>query len=369
MPPLDARAARPSVVRLRRSVVIVAVMAASGVFAGALAWAFLVEPDLRGRGELRRLQANAAEARGGVRPSERVTSAPASYGQLDALPPPRVLAVPASGRPSPPSPSAAPPRHGPDEIDEARQSQLFFPDPPSAALRPLAAASPALSGPEAAAAGLALPAAGNPMSAPDYRATYNPHRLAAPLSPYELKAGAVLPAALLTAVETGRDGPVVAAVTENVFDTVSGAILLIPQGSRLIGRHAGDSQYGETRVYVAWDRLILPNGKSLVLTQEPGVDAQGAAGVEGRVDRRIGSLAIATLFAGAITTLGQVARDHQDQSVGLLSAGDAAAIEGAQVGGRLIDRELEVRPTIRLEPGARIRVLVTRDLVLERYAP
>jgi type IV secretion system protein VirB10 len=158
-------------------------------------------------------------------------------------------------------------------------------------------------------------------------------------------------------------------VTQNVFDSISGRHLLVPQGARLIGRHEGESQYGDRRAFLTWDRLILPNGKSLLLTKEPGVDAQGAVGVQGRVDRRLGSLAIATLFAGAITTLGEIARDDEDDSGFWGDAGDAAAIQAAQVGGRLIDRELEVRPSIRLRAGAPVRVMITRDLILEPYRP
>jgi len=185
-----------------------------------------------------------------------------------------------------------------------------------------------------------------------------------------VKAGAVLAAALLTGVDTARAGPVTASVTENVFDTMTGRYLLIPQGARLVGRHEGESRHGDRRAFIAWERLILPNGKSLVLPKEPGVDAQGAVGVTGQVDRRFFPLAVATLFAGAITTLGQVARDHDERSGGLLGdAGDAAAIEGAQMGGKLIDRELDVRPSIRLHPGARVRVFIARDLVLEPYQP
>jgi type IV secretion system protein VirB10 len=241
-------------------------------------------------------------------------------------------------------------------VSEARKSQLFFGD--------------------AAGGGHieAVKAEGGPaaLADHDYGAVYNGHSLLAPLSPYEVKAGAIVPAALLTAVDTAREGPVVATVTENVFDTVSGRTLLIPQGARLIGRHEGQSRYGDKRAFVAWERLILPNGKSLVLSKEPGVDAQGAVGVEGRVDRRIGPLVVATLFAGAITTLGQVARDHHDHNDGggiLGDAGDAAAIEAAQIGGKLIDRELDVHPQISLKPGSRIRVLITRDLILEPYQP
>ena len=100
------------------------------------------------------------------------------------------------------------------------------------------------------------------------------------------------------------------------------------------------------------------------------MDAQGAVGVRGQVDRRLLPLLVGTVFAGAITTLGQVARSDGDASRSMLGdAGDAAAIEGAQVGGRLVDRELQVRPSIRLQAGAPVRVLITRDLILEPYQP
>jgi type IV secretion system protein VirB10 len=361
MPPLDTRAPRPRVVRLRRSVVTVAVMGACGLLAGSLAWGFIVEPGIRARAMAHKVPAD-ADAHGAVRPSELVTNQPATYAQLDKLPPPRGLGqagTPAST--SPPSPATGKPQpanapHGPSPSTQARSSQLFFAKADGAVAGPTRASEP-------------IEAGGSPGPATrDYAAVYNAHSLMAPLSPYELKAGAVVPAALLTAIDTSREGPVVATITDNIFDTVSGRILLIPQGARLLGRHEGESRYGDRRAFVTWDRLILPNGKSLVLSHEPGVDAQGAVGVQGQVDRRIGSLVVATLFAGAITSLGEVARDHQGRSTGLIGdAGDAAAIEGAEVGGRLIDRELQVKPQIHLQSGARVRVLITRDLVLEPY--
>jgi type IV secretion system protein VirB10 len=354
MPPLDTRAPRPPVVRLRRSVVTALVMGGAGLVAGSFAWAFVVQPELRANDHARR--ESPAEIRGAVRPSERVTDAPANYAQLDRLPEPRRLgtdpdgAAPDAARPAPPPRKAVPRSRAVEAAGEARRSELFFADAGRA-------------GPKAPVAGDGLPGAQR-----DYAAIYNTHDLLAPLSPYEIKAGAALPAALLTAIDTSRAGPVVATVTENVFDTVTGRHLLLPQGSRLLGRHEGESRHGDTRAVIVWDRLILPNGKSLVLSAEPGVDAQGAVGVKGRVDRRLLPLAVATVFAGAITTLGQAARDRDDDAGGLLGdAGDAAAIEAAQVGGKLIDRELEVRPTIRLRQGARVRVLITRDLILEPY--
>ncbi|TAJ68778.1 MAG: hypothetical protein EPO51_24925 [Phenylobacterium sp.] len=356
MPPLETRAPRPPVVRLRKGVVAGAVLAASGLVAGSLAWAFVVQPELRARAHEARLEGRPSEVRGAVRPSDRVTDAPATYADLDRLPEPRRL----GGRPETAGPKPTPvarapaPRQRPAAnglAEDARSSALFF------------------GGGARAAAPASEPGGGN-ASRGDYGAVYNTHALLPPLSPYEVKAGAVVPAALLTAVDTSRAGPVTASVTESVFDTVSGRHLLIPQGARLVGRHEGESRHGDARAFIVWDRLILPNGKSLVLPKEPGVDAQGAIGAKGEVDRRLFPLAVATLFAGAITTLGQVARDQDDRSGGLLGdAGDAASIEAAQVGGRLLDRELQVRPVVRLRPGARVRVFITRDLVLEPYQP
>ncbi|WP_413430694.1 TrbI/VirB10 family protein [Brevundimonas phoenicis] len=366
-PDLALRAPRPSVVRLRRSAVQALVIGGAVLISGSLAWAFVVQPELRQNARARAADAGGDEARGLVRPAERVTEQPASY---DRLPEPvggaetpsmnsPSGAISASSGSSTPryrdARSAAPP--GPDPRELARGSALFFGED---------AATPSV-----VVGGAAGPAAGASARSgqdADYGAAYNGHVLTAPLSPYELKAGAIIPAALLTAVDTARAGPVVATVTQNIYDTVSGRHLVVPQGARLIGRHEGESAYGDRRAFLVWERLILPNGKSLLLTDEPGVDAQGAVGVRGRVDRRLWPLLAGTLFAGAVTTLGQIARNEDRGARGLLGdAGDAAAIEGARVGGRLIDRELEVRPSIRLRAGAPVRVMITRDLILEPY--
>lgn len=363
-PGLSARAPRPSAVRLRKSVVQTIVMGGVVLLSGSLAWAFVVQPELRDGARARAAEARQDEARGVVRPAEAVTDQPATY---DRLPDPRI------GGP----PEEIEPATGSVEPNRGTVRPAYPVSRPAAprAVRPgdLAAGSALFfdrTGDGTAPATPPIPAARAAPTTADYGATYNGHVLTAPLSPYELKAGAVIPAALLTGVDTARAGPVVASVTQNVYDTVSGRHLVIPQGSRLIGRHEGDSAYGDRRAFLTWDRLILPNGKSLVLTGEPGVDAQGAVGVRGAVDRRLLPLIVGTLFAGAITTLGQIARDDAGPSGGLLGdAGDAAAIEGARVGGRLIDRELEVRPSIRLRPGAPVRVMITRDLILEPYQP
>jgi len=375
-PGLSMRAPRPPATRLRKSVVQTFVIGGVVLVSGSLAWAFVVQPELRDGARLRAVEAREDEARGAVRPAEAVTDQPATY---DRLPEPRGAGPDASAKQPPPRPSASVPYaaaarpavsgrvSGPSVREQAARSGLFFGDGPAGA--PAASAVAPAAAPSQRPAG--LPASQTGTGLADVGVTYNGHVLTAPLSPYELKAGAIIPAVLLTGVDTSRAGPVVATVSQNVFDTVSGRHLVVPQGARLIGRHGGESAYGDRRAFLVWDRLILPNGKSLVLTEEPGVDAQGTVGVRGSVDRRLWPLLVGTLFAGAVTTLGQIARDDAGQgSGGLLGdAGDAAAIEGSQVAGRLVDRELQVRPSIRLRPGAAVRVMITRDLILEPYRP
>jgi type IV secretion system protein VirB10 len=355
-PGLFTRAPRPAAIRLRRSVVQAAGFSAALLLGGSLAWAFVVQPHLRA--EAHPKVQEAGDPRGAVRPSDVVANQPASYDRLgsDQLPPPRTVgAQPPANAAATPATHPAPQIEAQNVAHQALQSGLFF----------------ASAGAPANGTGAVVNGGASSAARSDYGAVYNGHQLLAPLSPYELKAGAVVPATLLTAIDTSRAGPVVASVTENVFDTVSGRYLLVPQGTRLMGRHNGDTSYGDHRAFLTWDRLILPNGKSLVLTEEQGVDAQGAVGVRGSVDRRIVPLAIATLFAGAITTLGTIARDDGQRGSGSIigDVGDAAAINAAQVGGRLIDRELQVHPSIKLGAGAPVRVLITRDLVLEPYQP
>lgn len=357
-PDLLMRAPPPPATRLRKSVVRIVVMGGVVLISGSLAWAFVIQPELRADARARAADAREEDSRGTVRPAEAVTDQPATY---DRLPEPRTAGTGPDAQDAPPSgPAPAPvrasappvrPATGASPRYLAARSGLFFEDARQAPDRSGEAPRPRVGGGQ-----------------DDLGALYNGHTLTAPLSPYELKAGAIIPAVLLTGVDTERAGPVVATVTQNVFDTVSGRHLVLPQGTRLIGRHEGDSAWGDRRAFLVWDRLILPNGKSLLLGEEPGVDARGAVGVRGQVDRRLMPLVVGTLFAGAITTLGQSARDRDGGSGSWLgNAGDAAAIEGAQVGGRLIDRELQVRPSIRLHPGAPVSVMITRDLILEPY--
>lgn len=382
---LNTRVEPNAPVRIRPTAVRSVYIGAVVVLSGAFIFAFIVVPGWRAEARAKAAAENQRTPPGSVRPADVLSDGPVSYADLTKVPEPvpeepPIEAVPAAPRasagpahpprvvvqrmPREPRPAREPrlvqqaPREprGPSEAERARTSGLFFAGA-AAATAPVAAAAPVPSPTGAARI----------TRREDYEQVYGDRAVLAPLSPYELKAGTVIPAALLTAVDTEREGRVLAVVTENVFDTVTGGYLLIPQGARLIGRFDGDQTYGERRAFLVWERLVFPDGRSITLAREPGVDSAGAGGVRGRVDRRIPQLAIATLFAGAITTLGEAARrDSEDKDGSLLGdVGDAAAIEAARVGGRLIDRELEVKPTIRIDQGARVQVLLTHDVILE----
>lgn len=191
-------------------------------------------------------------------------------------------------------------------------------------------------------------------------------RLVPPRSRYELMAGAVVPAALITELNSEQPGRAIAQVTANVYDSVSGAHLLIPQGSRLIGTYDADTSYGERRLVLIWNRLIFPNGWSISLRGMEGSDPTGAAGLRDRVDNHLDRLAGAIGLSAIISVIADNAEDDDENSFAQ-SVGDAAASEAARTGGRIVDRELGVRPTIRVRAGGSVRLLVTRDIQLRPY--
>ena len=176
----------------------------------------------------------------------------------------------------------------------------------------------------------------------------------------------MIPAALVTAVNSDLPGRVIAQVTAPVYDSVTGRHLLIPQGARLIGTYESEVLYGDTRVFLGWDRIIMPNGWSLDLGGMAATDPGGAAGVSDKTDNHLGRLGGAIALSAVLSIVANEAESDDEQGFGR-SLGDAAAQEAARTGGRIVDRELNVRPTLRVRPGAPVRVLVTHDLTLSPY--
>jgi type IV secretory pathway VirB10-like protein len=192
-----------------------------------------------------------------------------------------------------------------------------------------------------------------------------------PISAYEVKAGSVIPGALLTAINTDQPGQVIGQVTENVFDTVTGHFLLIPQESRLLGKYQSLVTNGQNRALVDWQRLIYPNGNSIALDGMPGTDEAGMAGLQDRVDYHLDKLAEATALTTAIAYGGNLARNLRSTNGygGLDVVGDTVAQQANRIGEKIIDRELDVQPTITIRAGWPLRVLVNKDMILEPYQP
>jgi type IV secretion system protein VirB10 len=181
-----------------------------------------------------------------------------------------------------------------------------------------------------------------------------------------VQSGSVIPAALLTAVNSDLPGRVIAQVSAPVYDSITGDHLLIPQGARLIGTYSSETVYGDARVLLSWDRLLMPDGASLELGEMAATDPAGAAGLGSRVDNHLGRVGGAIAISAVLSILANEAEDKGDEGF-TRSLGDAAAQEAARTGSRIVDRELNLRPTLRVPAGAPVRVLVTDDILLIPY--
>ena len=194
---------------------------------------------------------------------------------------------------------------------------------------------------------------------------YNSGQLQSPRSPYQVMAGGLIPASLVTGLNSDLPGQIIGQVTQNVYDTVTGEYLLIPQGSRLIGRYDSVIAFGQSRALVVWTRLILPNGKSIQLDNLPGTDGQGFAGLKDKVDSHTWNFLKGAVLSSLLSVGSELASDEEDRVIrALQNAGqDTANIAGQ----RIIERNLNVQPTLKVRPGWRFNVVVSRDLILEPY--
>ncbi|MCG8596677.1 MAG: TrbI/VirB10 family protein [Kiloniellales bacterium] len=198
------------------------------------------------------------------------------------------------------------------------------------------------------------------------RDIYNPHALQDPASPYQVMAGTIIPASLITGINSDLPGDIIAQVTEHVYDTVTGRFLLIPQGSRLIGAYDSVIAFGQDRALVIWNRIILPDGSSIVIENLPATDTQGYAGLEDKVDfhtwRLLKGIVLSTLLGvGTELTFGGEEGDL------VRSLRESSQDSANQVGQRITERNLNIQPTIDIRFGWPLRVIVNKDLILRPY--
>jgi type IV secretion system protein VirB10 len=328
--------------------------------------------------------------------ADQVTGAPANYSDVPKLGPPlpgdlgrpivaaqqdgQNVPIPPIGSPANGTPTPDPRRAAAEqareqaaqERDSARTSQLFLAGGTGSSDNRTPSAGglqPAISNDVPAASQVPPPTPTSNrrgfLEQRGSRVTESPERIMRLSSPHVVQAGSIIPAALITGIRSDLPGQITAQVTQNVYDSPTGRILLIPQGSRLIGEYDSDVAAGQNRVLLAWDRLIFPGGHSILLDRLPGADVAGMAGLEDRTDYHWGNMLKAALIStllGAGTEL--VASDDSDL-VRALRFGTQDTVN--QTGRQVVQRQLNVPPTLTVRPGFALRIVVTRDLVLEPF--
>ncbi len=196
----------------------------------------------------------------------------------------------------------------------------------------------------------------------DRSANTNPYTMTPAPSPFTLSAGTVIAASLVTGLRSDLPGFVTAQVTERVFDSATGRILLIPQGARLIGTYDSVVAFGQKRALVVWRRIVMPDGSSVQIDNMPVTDPSGYAGLEDKVDFHTWQL----IKGVALSTLLGVSSE-------LALTGDSDLVEAlrrstqdnvSRAGDQITMRNLNIQPTIAIRPGAPVRLLVNKDLVL-----
>ncbi len=201
---------------------------------------------------------------------------------------------------------------------------------------------------------------------PIEKSIYNPHVLQIPASPWQVMAGSVIAASLVTGLNSDLPGLAIAQVTENVYDSVTGRTLLIPQGARLIGAYDSVIAFGQLRALLVWQRIVMPDGSSIQIDNLPATDAAGYAGLEDNVDyhtwRLLKGVALSTLLGvGTELSLG----NEESDLVRAIRQSTQQNVN--QAGQRITERNLNIQPTITIRPGWPLRVIVHKDLVLRPY--
>lgn len=194
----------------------------------------------------------------------------------------------------------------------------------------------------------------------------NTHGLIEPASPWTLSAGTIIPASLITGLNSDLPGTIIAQVTENVRDSATGNAVLIPQGARLIGTYDSVVAYGQRRALLVWKRIVLPDGSSIGLDNMPATDAAGYAGLEANVDfhtwRLLKGIGLSTLLGvGTQLSIGASESDL------IRALRETVQQNAAHAGDQITARNLEVQPTIKVKPGWPVRAVVNKDLILEPW--
>lgn len=189
-----------------------------------------------------------------------------------------------------------------------------------------------------------------------------------PLSPYEIKAGWVIPAILITGINSELSGQILAQISQNVYDTVSGKYLLIPQGTKAVGAYSSNVIYGQERLLVAWHKLIFPDGSTLDLQNMQGVSVEGLSGFKDQVNNHYFRIFASALLMSSISA--GVALSDKSNAYAQNESNSQKAIAQAiqnlsQVSSAMIQKNMNIAPTIEIRAGYKFDIFVTKDILLE----
>ncbi len=192
--------------------------------------------------------------------------------------------------------------------------------------------------------------------------------LQAPAAEHEVFAGSLIPAVLISGINSDLPGEITAQVRQPVYDSLNPHLVLIPQGARLIGQYSSEVAYGQRRVLVAWNRLIYPNGATIALQGMPGTDGLGQAGLGDEVDNHTLRIFGSALLISSLGVAGQLSQPQNTSVLTTPSAGQqatsAAATQLDNVGTQMLQKNLGIQPTLVIRPGYIFNVLVTRTMIL-----
>ncbi|MGL5569266.1 MAG: TrbI/VirB10 family protein [Cetobacterium sp.] len=195
---------------------------------------------------------------------------------------------------------------------------------------------------------------------------YNSQYLINSISPYQVMAGSIIPGIFITGIKSTLPGKMIGQVREDVYDSVSGAYLLIPKGARILGSYDSNVTFGQNRVMVIWERILFPNGKSIQLDRFSGTDLSGYAGVTGKVNNHYGKLltsVVLSSFIGAGTAI--VTQDDNEDNNWRVAAGQGAGEQIINIGNKFAERVMNIAPEITVSQGSKFNIIVNSDLVLE----
>ncbi len=198
------------------------------------------------------------------------------------------------------------------------------------------------------------------------RDTDNPHRIEDPATPFEVMAGTVIPASLITGVNSDLPGTVIAQVTQNIYDTVTGQYVLIPQGAKLIGRYDSVIAFGQSRALLVWSRIIYPDGASIVIDAMPASDVAGYSGLSDQVDFHTFRLLKGVVLSTLLGVGTELSFDDAESDI-VAALRESAQTSANQAGQKIVQRHLDIQPTIKIRPGWPLRVIVHKDLVLRPF--